>query len=153
AVRGKMRRLAVQVERRLVFVLLVEEEEVRILRRAMRPVGETAGLVLAHDAGLLGQQRGQGVALALRRPDLRHHGEHVGHIVLLSGAPWYRTGHPFTSEDHHMSQRAASILALLTAVLMALTLPPASAQEKPRMGGELIFEVAAEPPSFDAHQE
>src|SRR5262249_16488707 len=81
------------------------------------------------------------------------HGENVGHVVLLSGAPWYRTGHPFTSEDHHMSQRVASIIALLTALLMALPLPPASAQDKPRMGGELIFEVAAEPPSFDAHQE
>src|SRR5207249_3438820 len=30
---------------------------------------------------------------------------------------------------------------------------PAAAQETPRRGGELVFVVAAEPPSFDAHQE
>src|SRR5437660_12908149 len=40
------------------------------------------------------------------------------------------------------------------AVLATLgTAAPASAQDKPRYGGELIFVVAAEPPSFDAHQE
>ena len=51
-----------------------------------------------------------------------------------------------------MRHRVGLALALLTSVLLALT-PPAAAQEKPRLGGELIFEVAAEPPSFDAHQE
>ena len=30
---------------------------------------------------------------------------------------------------------------------------PALAQEKPRLGGELVFVVPAEPPSFDAHRE
>jgi peptide/nickel transport system substrate-binding protein len=30
---------------------------------------------------------------------------------------------------------------------------PASAQDKPRYGGELVFVVAAEPPGFDAHRE
>ncbi len=50
------------------------------------------------------------------------------------------------------------ILALwiLTCLAMLATLgapASASAQDKPRYGGELIFVVAAEPPSFDAHQE
>ena len=50
------------------------------------------------------------------------------------------------------------ILALWirTCVAMLATLAaaaPASAQDKPRYGGELIFVVAAEPPSFDGHQE
>src|SRR5688500_2130633 len=41
---------------------------------------------------------------------------------------------------------------LLLSVLLLLT-TPASAQDKPRPGGELVFVVAAEPPSFDAHRE
>ncbi|HEX9420171.1 MAG TPA: ABC transporter substrate-binding protein, partial [Methylomirabilota bacterium] len=53
---------------------------------------------------------------------------------------------------------APRILALwiLTGLAMLATLgapAPASAQDKPRYGGELIFVVPAEPPSFDAHQE
>ena len=40
------------------------------------------------------------------------------------------------------------------ALVVALGLPTtAAAQDKPRSGGELIFVVAAEPPSFDGHQE
>src|SRR5207249_2656323 len=35
----------------------------------------------------------------------------------------------------------------------SLLVTPAAAQETPRRGGELVFVVAAEPPSFDAHQE
>ncbi|HET7342267.1 MAG TPA: ABC transporter substrate-binding protein, partial [Methylomirabilota bacterium] len=45
---------------------------------------------------------------------------------------------------------------LLACVVLVLTLaqaPSLAAQERPRYGGELIFEVAAEPPSFDGHQE
>jgi peptide/nickel transport system substrate-binding protein len=44
---------------------------------------------------------------------------------------------------------------LVSAVLMtALAVTaPAGAQEKPRPGGELVFVVPAEPPSFDAHRE
>src|SRR3989454_5563917 len=30
---------------------------------------------------------------------------------------------------------------------------PAGAQERPRQGGELVFVVPAEPPSYDAHRE
>ena len=46
--------------------------------------------------------------------------------------------------------------AFVTSLVLTLTLvatAPAPAQEKPRHGGELIFVVAAEPPSFDAHRE
>src|SRR5436189_4405920 len=37
-------------------------------------------------------------------------------------------------------------------LILALALP-AWAQEKPRSGGELVFVVPSEPPSYDAHQE
>jgi len=42
---------------------------------------------------------------------------------------------------------------LTVLVLVCGLTMPAHAQDKPRAGGELIFVVAAEPPSFDAHQE
>src|SRR5262249_5315376 len=43
---------------------------------------------------------------------------------------------------------------LLTALaLVSIVTSAAIAQDTPRSGGELIFVVAAEPPSFDAHQE
>ena len=48
--------------------------------------------------------------------------------------------------------RSLSILACFVVVL-ALGAVPVPAQEQPRPGGELIFVVAAEPPSFDAHRE
>ena len=38
-------------------------------------------------------------------------------------------------------------------LLSLLLTTPTSAQDKPRSGGELVFVVAAEPPSFDAHRE
>jgi peptide/nickel transport system substrate-binding protein len=41
---------------------------------------------------------------------------------------------------------------LLLIVALPLT-PPVGAQEKPRAGGELVFVVPAEPPSYDAHRE
>jgi len=46
-----------------------------------------------------------------------------------------------------------ALLTLLLAVLIAVPATLASAQEKPRYGGELIFVVPSEPPSYDAHQE
>jgi peptide/nickel transport system substrate-binding protein len=55
-----------------------------------------------------------------------------------------------------MRQRVRRVCARLAcAVVIAVLLlsAPSMAQEKPRSGGELIFIVAAEPPSFDAHQE
>jgi peptide/nickel transport system substrate-binding protein len=40
------------------------------------------------------------------------------------------------------------------AVVLSLGAPAATvAQEQPRSGGELVFVVPAEPPSFDAHRE
>ena len=41
----------------------------------------------------------------------------------------------------------------LTALLLAATAGPAAAQESARRGGELVFVVPAEPPSYDAHRE
>jgi ABC-type transport system substrate-binding protein len=50
-----------------------------------------------------------------------------------------------------MRQRVVIVLALLTSLLLMPA--PAPARDTPRSGGELIFVVAAEPPSFDGHQE
>src|SRR5438876_6740919 len=47
------------------------------------------------------------------------------------------------------------VLAALSAILLAggTLAGPASAQERPRYGGELIFLVPSEPPSYDGHRE
>ncbi len=47
-------------------------------------------------------------------------------------------------------RRLISLLALVLAVAVAA---PATADEKPRYGGELVFVVPAEPPSYDGHRE
>src|SRR5262245_10228181 len=47
-------------------------------------------------------------------------------------------------------QRGVSVLIV---TLMALLAGPALAQDKPRSGGELVFAVPSEPPSYDAHRE
>jgi peptide/nickel transport system substrate-binding protein len=47
--------------------------------------------------------------------------------------------------------RRIRILAVLA--LAAALVSPVSAQETPKAGGELVYSVLAEPPSFDAHQE
>jgi peptide/nickel transport system substrate-binding protein len=55
-----------------------------------------------------------------------------------------------------MRQYPGRSLYLLTCFAIGVTLGLAalvSAQDKPRHGGELVFVVAAEPPSFDAHRE
>ena len=54
-----------------------------------------------------------------------------------------------------MGQRTRRSLMILTCFAAAALAAagPALAQEKPRTGGELIFIVAAEPPSFDGHRE
>jgi peptide/nickel transport system substrate-binding protein len=49
--------------------------------------------------------------------------------------------------------RSASIVTCLVLLVTLALATPAAAQDKPRSGGELIFIVAAEPPSFDAHRE
>jgi peptide/nickel transport system substrate-binding protein len=49
--------------------------------------------------------------------------------------------------------RVLPILGSLVALVAVASLVPAMAQDKPRHGGELVFVVAAEPPSFDGHRE
>src|SRR2546425_4280754 len=44
-------------------------------------------------------------------------------------------------------------LGLLVAILAAWLAAPVGAQETPRYGGELVFAVPSEPPSYDAHRE
>src|SRR5688572_31074411 len=51
-----------------------------------------------------------------------------------------------------MLDRINTLFMLAVALVMAVVLP-AMAQEKPRSGGELIFAVPSEPPSYDGHQE
>ncbi|HKW93015.1 MAG TPA: ABC transporter substrate-binding protein [Methylomirabilota bacterium] len=55
-----------------------------------------------------------------------------------------------------MRHRSRWIVSLLVALVFGLTaggIGVAQAQEKPRYGGELVFVVPSEPPSYDAHQE
>jgi peptide/nickel transport system substrate-binding protein len=52
-----------------------------------------------------------------------------------------------------MKRSSGTVLALLTVAAVAGAMAVAFAQDKPRSGGELIFVVAAEPPSFDGHRE
>ena len=53
-----------------------------------------------------------------------------------------------------MFRRFTRSLVILTCLFQASGLAaPAFAQDKPRYGGELVFVVAAEPPSFDGHRE
>jgi len=47
-------------------------------------------------------------------------------------------------------RRVTMVLALL---LVAALTAPAVAQDKPRYGGELVFPVPSEPPSYDGHRE
>ena len=49
--------------------------------------------------------------------------------------------------------RSLTILGCLGLALSLGAPAPAVAQEQPRSGGELVFVVAAEPPSFDGHRE
>ena len=47
-----------------------------------------------------------------------------------------------------------SVLIIVAIVIFGLALVgPSAAQDKPRSGGELVFVVPSEPPSYDAHQE
>ncbi|MBI4594275.1 MAG: ABC transporter substrate-binding protein, partial [Candidatus Rokubacteria bacterium] len=45
------------------------------------------------------------------------------------------------------------VIAIVIAFFIAAVALPATAQEKPRNGGELVFVVPSEPPSYDGHQE
>jgi peptide/nickel transport system substrate-binding protein len=49
--------------------------------------------------------------------------------------------------------RAWGLLSTLLALVWLAGAGPASAQDKPRYGGELTFVVPSEPPSYDAHRE
>jgi peptide/nickel transport system substrate-binding protein len=51
-----------------------------------------------------------------------------------------------------MRQRLVLVFALAIVAGLAFT-GPGAAQDKPRHGGELVFVVPSEPPSYDAHQE
>src|SRR5438128_10697266 len=62
----------------------------------------------------------------------------------------------FSRRRSHMRLGTGRWLWALTCFVAAVTLGAGaltSAQEKPRSGGELIFVVPAEPPSYDAHRE
>src|SRR6266851_2856371 len=83
AVGRQVGRLAMGVERGIVLVLLVEDEDVRILRGAVRAIDETARLRALHLRHLFLEQLGQRVALALGRTNLRHHRQHIRHHALL----------------------------------------------------------------------
>src|SRR6266446_6096892 len=48
-------------------------------------------------------------------------------------------------------KRRLSLIAILLGVAVLVT--PAGAQDKPRYGGELIFAVPSEMPSYDGHRE
>ena len=52
-----------------------------------------------------------------------------------------------------VSFRSPIALVVALAVLPLLAAGPVSAQDKPRSGGELVFVVPSEPPSYDAHEE
>ena len=49
--------------------------------------------------------------------------------------------------------RIRSMLLVALAVILAAGVLPVVAQDKPRYGGELVFVVPSEPPSYDGHQE
>jgi peptide/nickel transport system substrate-binding protein len=50
-------------------------------------------------------------------------------------------------------RRRSSLVALVLIALVAVVGAPAAQEKPPRPGGELVFAVPSEPPSYDAHQE
>jgi peptide/nickel transport system substrate-binding protein len=58
---------------------------------------------------------------------------------------------PKLSGGTELMRRYLAYFAMIAAVAAALA--PAAAQDKPRYGGELLFAVPSEPPSYDAHRE
>src|SRR6476646_8421785 len=61
---------------------------------------------------------------------------------------------PYPTPEVDMSRFSRSLMILgCLALALSLIPVPAAAQEQPRSGGELVFVVAAEPPSFDGHRE
>jgi peptide/nickel transport system substrate-binding protein len=53
----------------------------------------------------------------------------------------------------HRGLRVFVLLASFVVLAGAGLVDPAAAQDKPRHGGELVFVVPSEPPTYDAHQE
>src|SRR5712692_599888 len=53
----------------------------------------------------------------------------------------------------HRGLRILALLASFTLLAGTALVDPVAAQDKPRYGGELVFVVPSEPPSYDAHQE
>src|SRR5262247_1660107 len=49
--------------------------------------------------------------------------------------------------------RRRYLYSLVVAIVAAALATPAAAQDKPRYGGELVFAVPSEPPSYDGHRE
>src|SRR2546425_91563 len=76
---GEVGRLSMRIEGGVRTVLLVEEEEVRVLLRPVQPVDEAVGLRLDHRRHLLAQDRRQLVPLPRLRRKLRNDGQHVRH--------------------------------------------------------------------------
>src|SRR5436309_4049103 len=66
---GQVRGLAVRVEGGVVLVLLVEDEELGVLRRVVRAIDEAAGLRPAYRCHLIVEDCSRPVALGLCRPD------------------------------------------------------------------------------------
>jgi peptide/nickel transport system substrate-binding protein len=58
---------------------------------------------------------------------------------------------PKLSGGTELMRRYLAYFAMIATVAAALA--PAAAQDKPRYGGELLFAVPSEPPSYDAHRE
>src|SRR5215813_6901778 len=58
---------------------------------------------------------------------------------------------PKPSGGTELMRRYLAYFAMIAIVVAALA--PAAAQDKPRYGGELLFAVPSEPPSYDAHRE
>ena len=55
--------------------------------------------------------------------------------------------------DHGGYRLAAPVRVLAIVLALAISAVPARAQDKPRYGGELIFAVPSEMPSYDGHRE
>jgi len=54
---------------------------------------------------------------------------------------------------HYPRRRCVLVAAALSFLLPPLLAPSVLAQDKPRSGGELVFAVPSEPPSYDGHKE
>src|SRR5690242_2208815 len=79
AIGGEVRRVAMKLERRVVRVHLVEQEQLGFLGAPVKTIDETARLGIPHDRGLLRKKRRQRIGFALGRAQPCNYGEYVGH--------------------------------------------------------------------------